>query len=231
MAEAIDKASKIRYITYQPVRMLKGLKMRRNKEDTELSKLRILNAAEEVFCQAGYSGAKMNEIAQMTGMTKGAVFWHFESKANLFRAVQARSVARLREIFYAVFSTSAPIMEKFRRALLQVRKDKAFEVLLSLELGEASGGSVPSQLLLETQKNISDIIEMARVNIEKARENGEIHADTDFYDILSPLLLIMSGFGKMTEMKRMLGALAGPVDGDKAINAVFKGLNSFQKYV
>jgi len=204
--------------------------MRRTKEDTELSKIRILNAAEEVFCQAGYSGAKMTEIAQLTGMTKGAIFWHFESKANLFLAVQTRSVARLREIFDAAFSAPDPIMEKFRKALLKLRKDKAFEVLLSLGLGSEESGSVPSELLFEVHKNIAAILELARMNIEKARQNGEIHADTDFYDILSPLLLIMGGFGKMTEIKKILGALAGSVDGDKAINALFKGLNSFQKY-
>jgi AcrR family transcriptional regulator len=204
--------------------------MRRTREDTELSKRRILDAAEAAFCQAGYSGAKMNEIAKAARMTKGAIFWHFQSKAELFRAVQARSVARLREIFDVAFSTPDPIMEKFRKALLLLRKDKAFEVLLSLGLGDAEANTVPSKLLLEVHKDIAAIIEMARMNIEKARENGEIHADTDFYDILSPLLLVMGGFGKMTEMKRILGALAGPVDGDKAINALFKGLNSFQKY-
>lgn len=204
--------------------------MRRTKEDTELSKRRILDSAEEVFCRAGYAGAKMHEIAQMAGMTKGAIFWHFESKASLFHAVQARSLARLREIFDTAFATSEPIMEKFRKALLQLRRDKAFEMLLALGLAEGESSTVPSQLLLDVHRGIVGIVEIARENVEKARENGEIHADTDFYDILSPLLLIMGGFGNMSDIKRILGALAGPLDGDKAINAVFKGLNSFQKY-
>lgn len=44
-------------------------RMRKTKEDTELSKRRILDAAEEVFCQVSYSAARVNEMAQMAGMT------------------------------------------------------------------------------------------------------------------------------------------------------------------
>lgn len=202
--------------------------MRKTKEETEISRLRILDAAERVFCLQGYASAKMNDIASIAGMTKGAIFWHFESKAALFRAVHTRAVARLKEIFQKIFSTSDSIMEKCRKVLLKIRKDRAFEVLMAL--GSTDTAHVPQEMLVEIHKSISSILEVARLKLEEAKQRGELLPQTDVFDILSPLILVMSGFGKMNEVKTILGGLAGKIDGDVAINMLFKGLYSFQTH-
>lgn len=201
--------------------------MRKTKEDTELSRQKILTAAEEVFCTKGYSGAKMTEIAKMTGMTKGAIFWHFESKAGLYQAVNARSLARLNEIIATVFATSDPIMEKFRKALLLLKKDRAFEILISL--GDASDNTIPHEIAMEVHKGISAVLETARHILEEAKKRGELKSDTDVFEILSPLILMMSGFEKMNDVKNILGSLGSKINGETAIDTIFKGLYSFQK--
>ena len=200
--------------------------MRKTKEATEISRIRILDAAEKEFCSQGYASAKMNDIAAIVGMTKGAIFWHFESKAALFRAVHTRSVSRIRQIFESIFSSTDPIMEKCRKVLLQTRKDRAFEVLLAF--GSSDTGDLPPEMLIEIHKSISSILDLALQKLEDAKKRGELLPDTDLFDILSPFVLVMSGFGKMGEVKKILGGLAGKIDGDIAINMLFKGLNSFQ---
>lgn len=201
--------------------------MRKTKEDTELSREKILNAAEEVFCTKGYSSAKMTEIAEMTGMTKGAIFWHFESKAGLFLAVNTRSLARLNEIITTTFSTSDSIMDKFRKALLLLKKDRAFDLLISL--GDTSDNSIPHDIALEVHQGVSAVLETARGYLEEAKQRGELKSDTDVFAILSPLILIMSGLGKMNEVKNILGNIGSKINGETAINTIFKGLYSFQK--
>ena len=59
--------------------------MRKTKEDTEISKLRILLAAEEEFCLRGFVAANLDSIAKVAGLTKGAIFWHYKSKAESFQ--------------------------------------------------------------------------------------------------------------------------------------------------
>lgn len=44
----------------------------------------ILDAATELFCQKGYDGTSMNEIAAKAGVTKSLLQYHFESKDNLW---------------------------------------------------------------------------------------------------------------------------------------------------
>lgn len=50
----------------------------------------ILNAAKEVFFEAGYAVASMDRIAEVAGVTKRTVYAHFESKDALFAAVVDR---------------------------------------------------------------------------------------------------------------------------------------------
>jgi AcrR family transcriptional regulator len=51
------------------------------------TKSRLLDAAARVFAHRGYEAATLDEVAKVAGLTKGAVYWHFESKADLFRAL------------------------------------------------------------------------------------------------------------------------------------------------
>lgn len=48
---------------------------------------RILAAAGRVFARKGFRAASLDEVAQDAGLTKGAIYWHFRSKNDLFFAL------------------------------------------------------------------------------------------------------------------------------------------------
>lgn len=50
----------------------------------------LLDAAEEVFARKGFEGAALEDIAEVGGYTRGAIYSHFGSKAELFLAVVER---------------------------------------------------------------------------------------------------------------------------------------------
>jgi len=64
--------------------------VRRTKEDAEMTRNRLLDAAEQVFHAKGVSGASLSEVAQAASMTRGAIYWHFKDKADLFDAMLKR---------------------------------------------------------------------------------------------------------------------------------------------
>jgi AcrR family transcriptional regulator len=51
------------------------------------SRERILDAAMDVFSQYGYRRSSMEQVAQQAGLTRQALYHHFETKESLFRAV------------------------------------------------------------------------------------------------------------------------------------------------
>lgn len=61
--------------------------VRKTKEETENTKMRILNAALDCFYENGFSKTSFDEIANRINMTKGAVYWHFKDKAELLASL------------------------------------------------------------------------------------------------------------------------------------------------
>lgn len=55
---------------------------------------RILRAAAHVFARQGYNGATLDDVAAEAGLTKGAVYWHFASKSELFLALLEERMRR-----------------------------------------------------------------------------------------------------------------------------------------
>jgi AcrR family transcriptional regulator len=55
--------------------------------DLGTSRAQLLEAAARVFARSGYHGAAMSEIAAEAGFSKGALYWNFASKEDLFFAL------------------------------------------------------------------------------------------------------------------------------------------------
>ena len=61
--------------------------MRRTKEDAERTRTAILASAEQLFLEHGVAHTSLEQIARHAGVTRGAVYWHFQNKADLFHAM------------------------------------------------------------------------------------------------------------------------------------------------
>jgi TetR/AcrR family acrAB operon transcriptional repressor len=68
---------------------------RRTKEDALATRNSLLDAAERVFLAQGVAGTSLNDIAVEAGTTRGAIYWHFRDKADLFNAMMDRVVMPL----------------------------------------------------------------------------------------------------------------------------------------
>jgi len=55
-----------------------------NNKSTDNSKEQILEAAMKVFVKNGYSQTRMEDIAEVSGLSKGAIYHHYDSKKSLF---------------------------------------------------------------------------------------------------------------------------------------------------
>ncbi|WP_076997983.1 TetR family transcriptional regulator [Variovorax sp. KK3] len=64
--------------------------VRRTKEEALATRHRLLDAAEVLFQTQGVSQTSLQQIAQQAGATRGAIYWHFKDKADLFNAMMER---------------------------------------------------------------------------------------------------------------------------------------------
>jgi len=73
--------------------------VRRTKEEALATRHKLLDAAEHLFQAQGVSRTSLQDIARRAGATRGAVYWHFKDKADLFNAMMERVTLPLEQSF------------------------------------------------------------------------------------------------------------------------------------
>ncbi|HLB14258.1 MAG TPA: TetR family transcriptional regulator [Burkholderiales bacterium] len=71
---------------------------RRTRKAALETRSRILDAAERVFSRRGVSRTSLDDIARAAGVTRGAIYWHFKDKADLFGAMLGRVALPMEEM-------------------------------------------------------------------------------------------------------------------------------------
>jgi AcrR family transcriptional regulator len=65
--------------------------VRRTKAEAEQTRETVLAAAVKVFLERGIARATFEEIARAAGVTRGAIYWHFRDKLEIFLALEERA--------------------------------------------------------------------------------------------------------------------------------------------
>ncbi|MDR1984669.1 MAG: TetR/AcrR family transcriptional regulator [Prevotellaceae bacterium] len=74
----------------------------------------ILDAAEKIFLDKGFSGAKTTDIANAAGVNHALLHYYFHTKENLFNKVFENKADLLLMTFKTSFDTDLPFLEKIR---------------------------------------------------------------------------------------------------------------------
>ena len=92
---------------------------RRSKEDALATRHSLLDAAERVFQAKGVSQTSLADIAADAGTTRGAIYWHFKDKADLFNAMMERvSLPMENALFEAAAAGKPDPLPQVRQAIL-----------------------------------------------------------------------------------------------------------------
>ncbi len=108
---------------------------RRTKEEALETRHRLLDAAERMFQAKGVSATSLTDIALDAGATRGAIYWHFKDKADLFNAMMERVTLPLEHAMTSapegddpLVSLRAAILNSLEKAVNDPRTRRVFEV-------------------------------------------------------------------------------------------------------
>lgn len=93
--------------------------MRRTKEDAALTREQVLHAALKVFSQKGYAATTLEDIASSAGVTRGAVYWHFKNKADLYATLLEERFAKVHAFYKETLSSKGSPLAILERLLVR----------------------------------------------------------------------------------------------------------------
>lgn len=132
-------------------------------EKGENTRTKIVEAAETLILAQGYAGTTVDNVLAATGLTKGAFFHHFKSKAELARAVVERYAKTDFELFQ-LWSREADATsdDPYQRVLHFLT---AFEKYLD-GLGKPFPGCVFASYTTEAEQFENDVHAYIRTRLE-----------------------------------------------------------------
>jgi AcrR family transcriptional regulator len=152
---------------------------------------RILAAAERLFAERGFERVSMPAIAKASGVTAGAIYKHFESKADLLFEV-------VRSALSSVHLYSAPGSEVdllLRQVAIYTERETRPLRQLSLEIHSASRKHPRVRSILRRALEIN--IQQLRRTIEPAQRAGKIDPDLDADFLANAVIVFMMGLAHM----------------------------------
>lgn len=154
--------------------------------DAARTKTILLDAAEELFAEHGYSAVRIDEIARSSGYNKSLIYQYFQDKLGLYTAVVKRADQSGNHIFESLAGdmlsdeTTASDPAKFRRLLEEVIRI-SYQFLaenpryLKLYAWEAAEGWGTWKKILYSPDDYYQFYELAKA----AKQHGILRQDVD----------------------------------------------------
>lgn len=158
---------------------------RKSKVEAEKTRTRILASALSLFVKKGYEHTTFTDIAARLKMTKGAVYWHFESKESLLVELVREMLEKFqRRISEAIpkgeltFKAVSDMMVHSAERMVDDPKSAAFFMLMKTQIrwGDDSMASVREQLMSRSMNGpYHTFIRAVENDIAAKRVRGDVN--------------------------------------------------------
>lgn len=141
------------------------------------TRAKILDAAVQEFSRNGLAGARMDQIAASAGVNKALLYYHFDSKENLYLAALEMSASRTRDMAMAVFLRDCSAGERVLRTALnhfdRIVAQTEFQSLMQQEMVRLHKGESGAMELL-VKRVFAPMIAMYQSMVREGIATGEL---------------------------------------------------------
>jgi TetR/AcrR family transcriptional regulator, acrAB operon repressor len=175
--------------------------MRRTKEEAAITRQNILKAALNLFSEKGYATATLAEIAQSASVTRGAIYWHFKDKADLFNNLANEVSLRREVVIQQAIAEGGAFTQIFHRILSHLLRDveERPDVQAMMKLSLFKSASLPEleeSHALRLEANRAMINNMAAF-LQQGIESGSVRPEIDPRDAARTALALHQGLAML----------------------------------
>ena len=154
----------------------------------------IVQAAYQVFSEKGFAAARLDDIAQRAGVSKGALYLYFDNKQEIFEAVVKDAVApnigAIEQIALAFPGSFEQLIRMVAPRIAQVAASANIGKVLKMVVGES--GNFPEIARIWHDDVVARGLGLITQLIARAQERGEVRAGdprNHAVSIISPMLV------------------------------------------
>lgn len=163
-------------------------------DEKQVRRDKIIEAATELFAEKGYHATSVNDIARQAGMTKGGIYWYFDSKRAIFMTILDEMIIANHEIWDEIERLSERLRprELLRRGgkmfIEKLTKDKRLQRLYNEIRTEAMKDPDVRTKLFE---RISMGVDFIKKYFKDALDKGAVKASNTKRLSLCVIIMIM----------------------------------------
>jgi len=171
--------------------------MRRTKEDAALTREAILDAAMTVFSEKGFAAATLDDIAKEAKVTRGAIYWHFEGKAEIYNALVDERFVKAFSGLAKVLAEPGTPLQTFRRLMIWqmtlVEDDPDYRAVQELTPMKTMMTPEMAEGITKKKERLEQLVTQLGDLLAKATAAGEVRADVDTRSAALAALGLSSG--------------------------------------
>ena len=158
------------------------------RQGSEESREQILEAARQVFFEKGYERASIRDIEMASGLTRGAIYYHFRGKEEIYLVVLTGGMRLLREELEA---TAADREQDPRRqvvALLRTycefyrARPQFFRIAQHFFFAREVGADLDPRILQEVIEIVSECLQLITKAIDQGMKQGAFASRDPFFE-------------------------------------------------
>ena len=152
--------------------------VRRTKEEAEETRRLLLKTALKLFSEKGINTVTLAQVAKAAGVTRGAIYWHFNDKADMLEAMWSSISAPLESIYRpqweACQGDPLDLLENIACSFfLLIAGDAGMQQVFRIRVQAMGNPLLASHSRKVCEREQSQVDEVMR----RAREHGSLCAD------------------------------------------------------
>ena len=170
---------------------------RKTREESEKTRKSILEAAFAVFTNKGFTRATLEEIAAAAGVSRGAIYWHFIDKVDLFIAlsdeIEGAAGVRPQDIRGEAIGSLEDLKQEILNYLMHFERDDRYAVFYEMVCFRTEY-TEELQPILERQREMHrEIIGEMERGFLRLKEDGLVRFDLNPFHAALSLIAFING--------------------------------------
>lgn len=172
---------------------------RRTKEEAQQTRCHIMSTALNLFCQQGLAKTNLTDIANAAELTRGAIYWHFKNKEELFTSLWEELCAPLSHQLDACVDEQEPdplgkLRAFLREVMVKISSHPAhqqmFTIMFNLESLEGEAISLRDHMRLQSNNFFRDL----ELTLANAVRRGQLPEGIDLRRAATLLHCTLDGY-------------------------------------